>query len=519
MNDTEFNDIFPVDTPRQFQRETVEQIVEAYESGIKHIVINAPTGIGKSVIAMAVSNHLGSSYILTSQKMLQAQYADDFRIPQIKGKYNYHCNKNPELKCDFGECVKTKQEYKCNDCEYLCARNRAYKADICVLNYTYFFNMAREASYIQKPRKLLVLDECHNAERELLEYATITLDKDDFLKFKLGKAFLSFPNEKKSKDYKYDWLFGDVRDCLTETYEHELTMFEAMEEHDKLFYEQTRKCKYLDTQICTINRLEEEYTKTKVGVVIHNEHKAVAFKLVFGRTFTNEYLFNFAEHSLSMSATVLSKEQYCSNMGIKENDTLYIQCPSVFPIENRKVYATYAGSMSFKNKTDTLPKIGKIVEELLELHKHERGIIHTVNYSVAEYLIEYLQDDRLIFPRGKERDSMIKLYMQSSRKDYVLISPSLQEGIDLKDDLSRFTIICKMPFANIADEWVKTRMQLDPIWYTENTVANLIQMTGRSVRSETDHASAYILDKDFEWFFKYNHNRFPDWWSESVYSK
>jgi len=198
---------------------------------------------------------------------------------------------------------------------------------------------------------------------------------------------------------------------------------------------------------------------------------------------------------------------------------MFIKLPSLFPIENRKVYALNIGSMAYKEKAKTIPKIAETVKLLLDKHKGERGIIHTVNYEVAEYLIKYLKSDRLIMPKGKNRDSEIEYFMNSSKNDLVLISPSLQEGVDLKDDLSRFTIVCKMPYASLADDWVKKRMELSPKWYSEQTLMNLIQMTGRSVRTETDFATAYILDSNFNWFFNKNKNKFLKWWSESVIIK
>ena len=103
-----------------------------------------------------------------------------------------------------------------------------------------------------------------------------------------------------------------------------------------------------------------------------------------------------------------------------------------------------------------------------------------------------------------------------SQNPYVLISPSLTEGIDLKDDLSRFCIICKVPYPSIADEWTKQRIKLDQSWYNVKTAETLIQMTGRSIRSQTDHAETYILDSNFLEFAGRNPDLFPTWWQESV---
>jgi Rad3-related DNA helicase len=73
-----------------------------------------------------------------------------------------------------------------------------------------------------------------------------------------------------------------------------------------------------------------------------------------------------------------------------------------------------------------------------------------------------------------------------------------------------------MPYANIADLWTKTRMKLDQTWYDNFTGEQLIQMSGRSIRSKTDFATTYILDSDFMRFAENNYKLLPDWWKAAV---
>jgi Rad3-related DNA helicase len=104
----------------------------------------------------------------------------------------------------------------------------------------------------------------------------------------------------------------------------------------------------------------------------------------------------------------------------------------------------------------------------------------------------------------------------SERDDLVLISPSLYEGISLDDDMSRFTIVCKLPFKNLMDPWTKKRLDLSKRWYNNDTATTLVQMTGRSVRSPEDFAVAYVLDSSLSWFLEKNAHLFPDWWLDSL---
>lgn len=90
---------------------------------------------------------------------------------------------------------------------------------------------------------------------------------------------------------------------------------------------------------------------------------------------------------LHMSATVLSKEQYCKNLGLNPNDTEYFAFDSVFPVQNRLIHYTPIGSLAWNKKSKTIPKLIPQVKSILNIHKNEKGIIHTVNYELAEIII------------------------------------------------------------------------------------------------------------------------------------
>ena len=512
----DFDEIFPFDQPRPLQREIIEKIAEAFENGKKHAILSAPTGIGKSVIALALSKYLGSSYILTSQKVLQDQYANDFFIPKIKGRYNYICSRNSRLKCDFGMCIKKK--YSCKDCPYQLAKAEAFSAPISVFNYTYFFNSMRAQNHPQI-RDLLVCDEAHNCEQLLIDFASVSLAKTDFLKFKLGKGFLSFPTVRMSDDDKLDWLFGDALGAFQTSFDRETLDFKNMDINDYGFREQSRKCKYLDTIVCMINRFKEELDKGIDIIIDQKENKAIAYKLLFGRSMADSSLFQYAKKSLSMSATLFSKEDYCKNLDLDPDESIFVKCPSMFPKENRPIYFFSVGNLSYATKEKAKPKIIDTVSKILKKHKDQRGIIHTVNYELADCIYSAADSHRLIFPKGKERDEHIEYFMESTADNLVLISPSLQEGIDLTDDLSRFYILVKTPYPGLGDPWVKARMKADPMWYTLATIKSIVQASGRSVRSKDDFAIGYILDSSFAYFFNKNEDLFPDWWKEALHFK
>jgi Rad3-related DNA helicase len=92
----------------------------------------------------------------------------------------------------------------------------------------------------------------------------------------------------------------------------------------------------------------------------------------------------------------------------------------------------------------------------------------------------------------------------------------MTEGLDLRDDLSRFQVIPKVPFPNLADPFVKAKKDRDPDWYQWQTALTIVQATGRSVRSAEDHCVSYILDSDFNHFLRNAESILPQWWKESI---
>ena len=219
LSDDKFNEIFPLKNPRDGQREIIEQIIDAYESGKKYVILDAPCGIGKSVIGYSIARYFNSAYILTSQKILQNQYYNDFKIPYVLGRNNYTCLRNTNFTCDLGVCMRNPKNY-CRDqygflsCPYIKAREVCFSHNYSNLNYSYFLSLLSFSKNF-KNRDLIICDESHNLEGELLKIATIKLS--DKILSVLGIA-LKIPNISDSDGNKCSWLITDFAEQLRTQY-------------------------------------------------------------------------------------------------------------------------------------------------------------------------------------------------------------------------------------------------------------------------------------------------------------
>jgi ATP-dependent DNA helicase DinG len=86
---------FPFILQRHNQQKVLNETSNAFNSGYKYIILEAPTGFGKSPVAIAVASSLGSSYIYTSTKDLQTQYSNDFPYLRLNGHHYSNPPKRP----------------------------------------------------------------------------------------------------------------------------------------------------------------------------------------------------------------------------------------------------------------------------------------------------------------------------------------------------------------------------------------------------------------------------------------
>ena len=92
----------------------------------------------------------------------------------------------------------------------------------------------------------------------------------------------------------------------------------------------------------------------------------------------------------------------------------------------------------------------------------------------------------------------------------------MTEGVDLKGELSRFQILCKIPYPYLGDKLIRKKMNKWKWWYPLQTAKTIIQAVGRSIRNKDDYATTYILDEDWFKFYGRNKNLFPQDFREAL---
>jgi Rad3-related DNA helicase len=435
----------------------------------------------------------------------------------LKSASNYECNFHKQNSC--GESLRLlKDEQKgshfwnscMNNCNYKIEKRKFMDSKESLTNYSYLLAEMRYSKKL-KPRELLILDEAHNCENELSKFIEILISE----KFARDILKLMWPTTDDSTRI-VEWIKNVYIPALSVQLTKIHSMISQMNLSNKIqeFTSISNQIDMLKKHKDKIEKFLEMWSEDNWVLNIiepYNDRSArkFEFKPVDVGPYANELLFSMGDKILLMSATIVNKDVFCKSLGIKEEDVAFLSIDSPFPIDNRPVYYTPVGNLSQGTLDSTLPNVVEMVKLLLDQHKGEKGIIHTHTFKIANYIKEHLKSRRILIHDSLNRDEIIAKHI-SSPKDTVLLSPSLSEGIDLKDDLSRFQIICKIPYPYLGDKLVKKRMTKDTQWYAYQTAKTIVQSAGRSIRNEKDHAVTYILDNNWERFFRQNSDMLPD---------
>ncbi len=554
MDSFSYKKYFPHKSPRPQQDKSIKFCLDAFlNQDKKFVVLELGTGCGKSAIGITVSRYLNDlrqeedsrknneveiedeslcykhgSYVLTTQKVLQQQYVSDFGYPKgkllsIKGADNYRCKYYRNNTCGessrllVGEKPGSPFWKSCVfNCNYKQAKKEFMEGTEGVTNFSYFLAETMYAGKLE-PRDLLIIDEAHNTELELSKFIEITISEkfaNDVL-----KVIWPIINTQKSV---IKWLNGVYVPKLVAHVQHmkkTLEKYKDLESKLSEFTEISKQFNMLDKHLCKVNRFIQLYTDDNwVMNAVEATGKAkrkFEFKPVDVSPYADEILFKHGKNVILMSATIINKDIFCESLGIKRSDVAFMSVDSPFPIENRPIYYAPAGSMSKANIDATLPAMVEIIKVILEEHKGQKGIIHTHTFKTANYIKKHIRSARLLVHNSMNRDEVIKKHF-NSKKPTILLSPSLSEGIDLKDGLSEFQILCKVPFPFLGDKLVKKRMHKRKSWYAFQTAKTVVQSVGRSVRHEKDVATTYILDESWGYFFDKNKNMFPESFRKAI---
>lgn len=491
---------------RPNQMEVIDKILTSPK---KFIVIQAPTGFGKSasIIGSMVCSP-GRNIVVTQTKQLGEQYYSDFNpnlgLATVKGRNNFICAIKPDRTVDLAPCAAGYQcRYKRVDgCDYYEQKRIAISSNLVAMNIFYFLF---EANYTQdfSNIKLLCIDEAHKLESSLLQFVEVRLNKRRFKRegytLPLSPTFASINKWTK-----------EVVPQLTETYT-ELVESLSLDPQNVLAIDKGISIKGL-LDLCS------RYIQLSDNTwIIEEDDNNVICKPVWTKKYTEPFIFKHTDKVILVSATLPRKA--LAALGI--DDYEYINIPSGFTPVLRPIIWIPAANLarSAENPLMEMKKLIASVDAIIAKFPKKKGIIHTTNYKITQEVITQSKyKSRMFFhSTSKERQTALDNFKLSS--DGILVSPSFTEGIDLPYDGCRWQIICKLPYQDLSDKQTKARLEADPEWYATAAITTLVQAYGRIMRAPDDSGVTYILDTGLlsaikRWRSVFNQ---MDWFMEALY--
>lgn len=505
-------DFYPFPSTRPGTEEALDRIQKAFESGKRFVMIDAPCGSGKSGQAIACARKY-NSVVLTPTRLLQKQYAstEEFgREWSVFGKSNYNCGLPGLTHTPVSESVcasdnitensrglipefinlptgkakiSTILKRECGKrgmCPYYSKIQSIGKRPGAVLNYDLFFLLKKYPgqTYGTDVGETLVLDEAHQLTDKVRDIFGFNFSTIGFKRL-FGDASGARAKVDGKPEPPLKWLERVL--VLAQT---RLMMEKDGKKASKydLF---AKKASYILAQ-----ELSDE-----AKFYIEDKGDQVEIKPLDLRFLKDKIFYPFKRVVL-LSATFPSN--FKEIFAIDDAECEIITIPSTFTRSKRPIL--FAKDLPRLNKNSVLTKTSpniSMLDAILQAHKDHKGIIHTGNYKFMEQLRKiYSRNKRFIWVgRDKNKDEMLSKHSRSDEPT-ILVSPSMMEGVDLKDDLARFGVILKVPFPML-DEYTQRMMKIHKSWYSSLTATNVCQAYGRQVRSSEDWSYFYIVDGTF----------------------
>lgn len=518
-------DTYPFKEPRPGTEEALGKIKLAFDNGKRFVIIRAPTGSGKSGIAVAFARK-HKAITLTPTKFLQDQYANtpEFMFEYvIKGKANYMCglpkfthynveesiccsdsvtqqfaSETPFVKIGTTKTGAAKRlKILCSDsliCPYYSKLYRIPSTPGAIINYDLFFKIKRmpgsERGY--ELGKTVVFDEAHQLIDKASSNFGHTLTNTGAMRL--------FGNEGKrlvGEDLGA-WIYR-----LINIAKERISSEKDPKEVAKI-ENYSKRLKFL----ISLDIFDDK------KFFIDDKHVEVEIKPLDFRML-KQHIFDPFEKILLLTATLPSN--FKQIFGITDEESEIVDIPSVFDKKNRPaIFAKDLPTLNYKTQFTKTSEQIRVIDDLLLAHKNDKGIIHCANYKFFDQLHAiYKSNPRFIWVRqDASKEKMIDLHT-NSKQPTILVSPALMEGLDLKDDLARFQILLKIPYPTL-DDYTKKMDSIFSGWYQNLTITKIVQAYGRAVRSETDRANFYILDGAFNIILSRYRSLIPPYFLEAL---
>ena len=324
----------------------LKDVEKDIENNIKYVLIEAPTGIGKSWIAATAALWKEQAVILTPQKILQNQYDDSFDFMKIsKGKSNFLCRQlDDKYDCSYGDCqgcdyhpsnsdftvdaIGTENETVFQndnlqkDCPYWVQRKICEESSFSVYSYAMYLN-TQLTNYdsseqgAKKLKKILICDEAEQLEDMLNSQLSLSLTES--VAKEIGNDYLQKQIHEITLTTDIEEIKKILNDLILE-YKNKIDLLESdikeLKDSNKKWHHKHKEKKDIEESYLNLKSKTSLMDRTWVvsdRKVIDNETE-ILMESVDVRKIAQK-LFDDFEHVIFLSAT-LNDDVFLKELGI-----------------------------------------------------------------------------------------------------------------------------------------------------------------------------------------------------------
>lgn len=510
------------------------------------VIIDAPTGWGKTGLAYQIYKAMNCrTLVLNNNNVLVNQYIDlleenlQEECSSCKGANNYQCRKDPTKTPANSNCAKISCPFfraRLPGCEYYDRRKKMNEMPLVISNYQLILSLLDAGSPIEN-YDLIICDECHNIEDIIVDYATVSITENIVNeicgyndKIKRSRSLSDYSKEilnQKARELREIVLSTNDNNYLNnfEIFHNYIadivTILSNMGDNDNDFGYNDYLTKIVQKWNNYCNSQDKE--NFLYDSESNEAHRLVPLKI---DEFFSGYMKRIGRKIVLMSATVINHKNMIKDLGLDDNKVEYIELPSKFPKENRPIVPLNTARVKITDKdyqySDDFKVLIETIVNLLNTHKQlgQSGVIYCNSYKLCSMIYNNIKNrvnyNILMNTNAAESKIVLEKFLDTKIKNRLLISPSFAEGVNFGGDISKFQIIPKVPYLYLGSKRIATKTRLNGRWYTNKTIQNIIQASGRSVRSKEDEAVTYILDMDFERCYNQYKEDYPIWFNEAI---
>jgi Rad3-related DNA helicase len=320
-----------VETFRPHQESAILDTIAHFKSGIPIVMIDAPTGSGKTLIAETVRQAFDwRAVYLCSTLALQDQFMSDFSYAALlRGRQNYPVADIPHLypTLTASDCTKEKvRGPQCPDCDphidpeldyrhcrwchpvsvclYEIDKAQAIRSPLVCANLAYFLYESNYVGSLANNRDLIIVDEADLLEDQLLNFISVSISSYQQREYRIPT-----PTKKTVESSWLQWATeteSHLRSLKTRDFGHDLTGI--------------RKKKSIARLHQDLLRLTNPTTGLPAGNWVYTGYSEgrLEFKPIHIAPYAQEFFWRHGSRFLLMSATTISFASQAEALGLDQ---------------------------------------------------------------------------------------------------------------------------------------------------------------------------------------------------------